>query len=86
MREKVEILPTLNNLMDDDSRVAIDLSLLVSNIIKEMWGVLDSFISFFKNMKKRKTHNMFFLMLDPRFKNLQILVFSFIGHDKVFLL
>jgi hypothetical protein len=47
MREKVEISPTLNNLMDDDSRIAIDLSLLVSNIIKEMCGVLDSFISFF---------------------------------------
>jgi hypothetical protein len=56
MREKVEIAPTLYNLMDDDSRVAIDLFLLVSNI---MCGVLDSFISFFKNMKKEKLTTCF---------------------------
>jgi hypothetical protein len=78
MREKVEILPTLNNLMDDDSRVAIDLFLLVFNI-KEMCGVLDSFTSFKKYMKKEKLTNMFFLILDPRFKNLQILVSSFLS-------
>jgi len=81
MREKIEISPTLNNLMDDDSRVAIDLFLLVSNIIKgNVWCV--GFCHFiFKKYEERKTPNMFFLMLDPRFK-LQILVSSFIGHEQ----
>jgi hypothetical protein len=32
-------------------------------------------------MKKKKTHDMFFLMLDPRFKCLR-LVSSFIGHEQ----
>ncbi len=59
MREKVEIAPILYNFMDHDSRVAIDLSLLVFNIIKEMCGVLDSFISFFLNMKKEKLTTCF---------------------------
>jgi hypothetical protein len=32
-------------------------------------------------MKKKKTHGMFFLMLDPRFKSLR-LVSSFIGREQ----
>jgi hypothetical protein len=37
---------TLVNLIDDDSRIIFELSLFISNIRKEVCGVLDSFISF----------------------------------------
>jgi hypothetical protein len=40
----VEISSTLNNLMDDGSRVALELSLFASNIRKGECGVLDYFI------------------------------------------
>ncbi len=44
--EKIEISPTLHNFMDDDFGVALELSLLMSNIKKEMCDVLDSLLSF----------------------------------------
>ncbi len=39
MRDKVEISPTLNNLMDDDYGIAFELFLLASNIKKQVYGV-----------------------------------------------
>jgi hypothetical protein len=45
LKEKVEIAPTLNNIMNDDFGVAFELSLLVFNIEKEVCGVLHSFLS-----------------------------------------
>jgi hypothetical protein len=54
----------------------IELLLLAFNIKKEVWGVLDFFLSFFKSYEKKKTQNMLSLMLDPKFKTFH-LVFSF---------
>lgn len=38
LKEKVEISPTLVNLIYDDSKVVLELFLLVSNMKKEFWG------------------------------------------------
>ncbi len=38
---------TFDNLMEEDTNVVFELSCLVSNMKKEIVGVLDSFISFF---------------------------------------
>jgi hypothetical protein len=40
LKEKVEISPTLVNLIDDDSRVVFELSLLASNMEKEVLRLL----------------------------------------------
>ncbi len=42
---------------------------------------MNSFLSFLRKYEKRKTHNMFYLMVNPKFKNLD-LVASFIGHEQ----
>jgi hypothetical protein len=52
---------TYGNLMWEDANVVFDLSCLVSNIKKEVVGVLDYFLSFLKNNEENKSHNMFFL-------------------------
>jgi hypothetical protein len=55
--------------------------LFVSNIKKEVCGVLDSFLSFLYKYEEIKTHNMFLLMLDPQLKNL-CLVSSLVGREQ----
>jgi hypothetical protein len=50
---------------------ALELFLFASNIKKEVCVVFDFFLSFLRKYKKRKTHNMFLLLLDPRLKNLR---------------
>ncbi len=67
--------------MDDDYVVTFELSLLASNIKKEVCGVLDYFISFQKWYEESKTHNMFLLMLAPWFKSF-CLVSPFVGHEQ----
>jgi hypothetical protein len=42
------------NLMDDDFGIAFELSLFASNIKKNVCGVLDSFLSFKKDLKKKR--------------------------------
>jgi hypothetical protein len=54
--------------MDEDFGMVNELTLLASNIKKGicvvlLWGGRDM---------QKKTHNMLFLMLDPRFKNLRL--------------
>ncbi len=61
-------------LMDDDGKVIFELFLLVSNIRKNV-KILD-----FWSYEEKKTHNMFSLMLDPRFKGL-CLVTSYVGRE-----
>jgi hypothetical protein len=70
LREENQVLPSFETLMDEDSIVNYELSLLVSNIRKEVINVLDSVLSFLKVYEKIKAHNMFFLMLNPRYKSL----------------
>jgi hypothetical protein len=79
MREKTKIQPAFDLLMDDDGKITLELSLLASNIIKIVVGILNYFLTFLKNCEQKKVHNMFSLMLDPRFKGL-CLVSSYVGH------
>jgi hypothetical protein len=45
---KITNQSTSVNLIDDDFGIAFELSLFASNIKREVCGVLDSFLSFFK--------------------------------------
>jgi len=58
-----------------------ELSLLASNIKREVINVLDFFLSFLKAHDKRKIHNMISLMLDPMHKSLCI-ISSFIRREQ----
>jgi hypothetical protein len=53
--------------MEEDFGVALELICFVSFIWKEVWVVLDNFLSFLEKFDERKSHNMLALMLDPRF-------------------
>jgi hypothetical protein len=57
------------NLINDDSRFALELVLFTFNIQKKICDVLEFKKKKFK-YEKRKVHNMFSLMLNLRFKNL----------------
>jgi hypothetical protein len=72
---------TFDNLMEENRNVVYKLSCLESSIKNEVFLVLDYFLSFLRKNEKRKAFNMFFLMLDPRFKMLR-LVSSLIGHEQ----
>jgi len=74
LKEEVGIALALNQLMGDDFGIAFELYLLTSNI-KKLCNVFDSFLSFLRRYEKRKTHEMFLLMLDSQFKNLRLGVF-----------
>ncbi len=65
--------------MDDDYGIALELFLLASDIEKQVYGVLNYSFHLKKNENK-KAHNMFSLMLDPRFKFF-CLVSLFIDHE-----
>jgi hypothetical protein len=67
LKEEFEISPFMANLMEDDMALALELSMLASNIKKQVCNVLDCFLSFVMKYEKKKTHNMLSLMLDPRF-------------------
>jgi len=81
LREKNQVLPSFESLMDDDSIINDELSLLASNIRMEVINVLDSFFSLLKVYDKKKTHNMISFMLDPKYKSLRI-VSSFVGKEQ----
>jgi hypothetical protein len=72
-REENQVVPSLESLMDDDSIVNDDLSLLASNIRREVINVLDFFLSFLKVHDKRKAHNMISFMLDHCYKSFHII-------------
>jgi len=55
--------------MEDNVVVVIELDLLASNIKREVYNVLDVFFSFLKKFDERKSHNMFTLTLDLKYKN-----------------
>jgi hypothetical protein len=63
------------------SVVVLELGFLASNIIKKVCGILDFFFLFLKKYEEKKAHYMLFLMLNPKFKNLD-LVSSFIGLEQ----
>jgi hypothetical protein len=76
LKEELEMHPILNNLVED----AIELDLLASNIKRDVYNVLDVFLSFLKKFDERKTYNLLALMLDPRYKNL-VIVSTFVGKE-----
>jgi hypothetical protein len=61
--------------MDEDASVVMDLTYLLFNI--KVVGVLIFFSPFLKKYEK-KTHNMFFLLLDLKFKSFYLL-FALVG-------
>jgi hypothetical protein len=67
LKEKVEISPTLVNLIYDDAKVVLELFLLVSNM-KGNFGDVEVFHILLKKYDVKKTHIMLHLTLDPRFK------------------
>jgi hypothetical protein len=70
-KEKVTNSSTPINLIDDNFRVVFELVLLVSNIKREVYGVLECFQVFSeRHMGGKKKSQQCFFMLDFRFKNL----------------
>ncbi len=49
---------------------------MLSTIRKQICDVLNGFLSSLIKYEEKKTCNMLFLMLDPRFKNLELVSFS----------
>jgi hypothetical protein len=70
LKEENEIVPSFDNLIEDDRVVTNELVVLTSNIKTEIYGVLDSFLSFLKKCEEKKTYNMFSFMLNSKFKSL----------------
>jgi hypothetical protein len=56
------------NLIDDEFWITFELSLFVTNIKREIWGVLESFLFINEYIKKKVSCNMLHLMLDPILK------------------
>jgi len=81
LKEENKISPSFESLMENDSIIFDELSLLVSNIRREIINVLHSFLSFLKKYDNRKAHNMICLILNPRFKSFYI-VSSFVGREQ----
>jgi len=50
---------------------------------KQIFGVLESFLSVWKKYDANKTHNISSLMLDPRFESLCLLILFYIDHEGV---
>jgi hypothetical protein len=53
--KKQEIQPAFDLLMDDDGKVTLELSLLAFNIIKEVFRIFDSFLTFLRSYEERKS-------------------------------
>jgi len=81
LKKENKIILSFESLMEDDSIIFNELSLLAFNIRREVINVLDFFLSFLKKYENKKAHNMISLMLDPRFKNLCI-ISSFVGREQ----
>jgi hypothetical protein len=67
--------PFMADLMEDDMVVT-------SSIRKQVWDILDDFLSFLMKGEEKKVHNILSLMLDARCKSFR-LVFSFINQEQV---
>jgi hypothetical protein len=81
LKDPLEVMPSSQNLMEEESIVVDELTSFASNIGMEVCVVFKSFLSFLKKLEEKKTLNMFSLMLNPRFKNFN-LVSSFIGREQ----
>jgi hypothetical protein len=59
LKEENEIVPSFDNLIEDDRVVSDELVVLTSNIKTEICGVLDSFLSFLKKCEEKKPTTCF---------------------------
>jgi hypothetical protein len=75
LKEENQVFLSFEILMDDDSIIVNLLALMVSNIRREICGVLDFFLSFLTKYKNKKNHNLISLMLDLRFQTFCISIF-----------
>jgi len=57
LKEENKIILSFESLMEDDSIIFNELSLLAFNIRREVINVLDSFLSFLKKYENTKAHN-----------------------------
>jgi hypothetical protein len=71
-KEEIANPSTLVSLIDDGSRIALELSLFVSNIKKKSLWCFGFFYFFKEKLGKKKVHNMLSLMLDLRFKSFHL--------------
>jgi hypothetical protein len=78
LKEENQVVFSFESLMEKDLVIADELALLVSNIKNEVCDMLHSFLSFLTKYENMKVNNMIFLMLNSKFKSLQI-IFSFVG-------
>jgi len=69
LKEKQKTNHFLDNLMEEHVVVVVELDVLVSNIKRKVYNVLDV-LKINKKFDERKVHNMLALMLDPRYKNI----------------
>jgi hypothetical protein len=60
LKEENKSILSFESLMEDDSIISNELSLLASNIRREAINVLDSFLSFLKKYENMKAHNDLF--------------------------
>jgi hypothetical protein len=71
-KEEFWISFNLEDLFYDNHIVALELSLLASNNRREVCGVWNGFLSFFKKYETNKSHNILSFMSNPRFKSLRL--------------
>jgi hypothetical protein len=62
LKEERKVIPSFESLMEDDTIIYNELSLLASNIRREVINVLKISRSFLKRYENRKAHNMISLM------------------------
>jgi hypothetical protein len=55
LEAKNKIILSFESVMEDDSIIFVELSLLASNIRREVINVLDFFLSFLKKYEKKKS-------------------------------
>jgi hypothetical protein len=72
LKKEFGMVLSMTNLMEDDVNVVFELSMFVFNIKKLVCDVLDSFFSFLMKYEEKNIHNMFSLILNPKFKSLKL--------------
>jgi hypothetical protein len=80
-KDKINSTTFDNLIVEEDENVIYELSCLTFTSKNEVVQVLVSFLSFKKKNEKKMSHNMFFLMLNPRCKTF-LFVSSFIDHEQ----
>jgi hypothetical protein len=78
LKDALDVLPSLQNLMEEESIIVDELTSLAFNIKKGNLCCVKVFLFFFEN---NKAHKMIFLMLDPTFKSF-FLISSFVGMEQ----